>query len=149
MSTLALDLATVTGWAVESCGLVTSGTVSFRGHRSAGDGARYLKFRRWLREVIETEKPRAVFYEEVRRHLGTDAAHVYGGLVATLQMECEVREIPYLGIPVGTIKKKATGRGNAQKADMIAAARSRWPDQTIADDNQADALWILECGRAA
>ena len=148
-STLALDLATVTGWAVESCGVVTSGSISFRGGRYEGDGMRYLRFRRWLRETIETEKPGAVFYEEVRRHLGTQAAHVYGGLLATMQIECEAREIPYLGIPVGTIKKKATGRGNARKAAMIAAARDRWPDQHIADDNQADALWILECGRAA
>lgn len=149
MSSFALDLATVTGWAVESCGIVTSGTISFRGSRYEGGGMRYLRFRRWLREMIESEKPRAIFYEEVRRHLSTDAAHVYGGFLAILQTECEAREIPYLGIPVGTIKKKATGRGNAKKPDMIAAARTRWPDQIIADDNQADALWILECGRAA
>jgi Holliday junction resolvasome RuvABC endonuclease subunit len=149
MSTLALDLATVTGWAVESCGIITSGTVSFRGGRYEGGGMRYLRFRKWLREMFELAKPEAVFYEEVRRHLSTDAAHVYGGFLAMLQTECEARDLPYLGIPVGTIKKKATGRGNAKKAAMVAAARERWPDQLVADDNQADALWILECGRAA
>ncbi len=29
---------------------------------------------------------------------------------------------------------------------MIAAAIARWPDQQIADDNQADALWIWNVG---
>jgi Holliday junction resolvasome RuvABC endonuclease subunit len=141
---LALDLATTTGWAVTSCSIVTSGTICFKGGRFEGGGMRFLRFRRWLREMFESEKPDAVFYEEVRRHLSTDAAHIHGGLLAILQAECEARGVPYAGIPVGTIKKAATGRGNADKAAMIEAAAARWPDQQIADDNQADALWIMQ-----
>lgn len=146
---LALDLATTTGWAVSSCGIVTSGTINFAGSRFEGGGMRFLRFRRWLREMLANEKPQAVFFEEVRRHLSTDAAHVHGGLLAIMQAECEARGVPYLGIPVGTIKKQATGKGNADKAAMVAAAATRWPDQNITSDDQADALWILECGRLA
>lgn len=145
---LALDLATITGWAVTSCGIVTSGTISFKGSRFEGGGMRFLRFRRWLRDMLANEKPEAVYYEEVRRHLSTDAAHIHGGLLAILQAECEAKEIPYSGIPVGTIKKQATGKGNADKSAMIAAAAVRWPDQRIEDDNQADALWIMACGLA-
>jgi Holliday junction resolvasome RuvABC endonuclease subunit len=145
---LALDLATTTGWAIASCNIITSGTVSFKGSRYEGGGMRFLRFRRWLRDMLESEKPEAIYYEEVRRHLSTDSAHIHGGLLAIMQAECEARSIPYAGIPVGTIKKRATGRGNADKTAMVASAVARWPDQAIIDDNQADALWILDCGRA-
>jgi hypothetical protein len=41
------------------------------------------------------------------------------------------------------IKKHATGKGNCDKGAMLAAARDEWPDRTIQDDNEADALWLL------
>jgi Holliday junction resolvasome RuvABC endonuclease subunit len=147
-TTLALDLATTTGWASCAGGVITSGTISFKGGRYEGGGMRFLRFKKWLREILETEKPEAVYYEEVRRHMSTDAAHIHGGLLAILQAECEARTLPYQGIPVGTIKKTATGKGNADKAAMIAAANAKWPEQNIKDDNQADALWILETSKA-
>src|SRR5688500_14003077 len=46
---------------------------------------RYLRFTNWLTELDQLSGPiAAIWYEEVRRHVGTDAAHVYGGLMATL-----------------------------------------------------------------
>jgi Holliday junction resolvasome RuvABC endonuclease subunit len=145
---IGLDLATTTGWSSTASGVVQSGTISFKGSRFEGGGMRFLRFRRWLRELLEIEKPEVIYYEEVRRHMSTDAAHIHGGLLAVLQSEAEDKGIPYLGIPVGTIKKTATGKGNATKAMMVKAARAQWPDQTITDDNQADALWILATGLA-
>jgi Holliday junction resolvasome RuvABC endonuclease subunit len=147
MRLLALDLGTTTGWASDVEGLVTSGTVSFKTGRYEGGGMRYLKFRRFLSEIIELSKPDAVYFEEVRRHLSTDSAHVYGGLLATLTAECELKKVPYSGLPVGTIKKAATGNGAAKKDAMIAAAKSMFPDQQIEDDNQADALCVLHTAR--
>ncbi len=47
------------------------------------------------------------------------------GRVATLTAWAELRGIPYEGVPVGTIKRHATGKGNAAKEAMIAAARAR------------------------
>ena len=37
-------------------------------------------------------------------------------------------------------------KGNANKAAMAEAAETRWADRVIRDDNEADALWILELG---
>ena len=88
----------------------------------------------------------ATHFEEVRRHVGTDAAHVYGGLLATLTSWAETAGVAYQGVPVGTIKRHATGKGNANKDAMMAAARAR--GFSPADDNEADAiailLWALE-----
>ena len=83
----------------------------------------------------------AIWFEEVRRHAGTDAAHVYGGLMATLTAWAEMRGVPYEGVPVGTIKRFATGKGNANKEAMIASVRAR--GFSPADDNEADAIAIL------
>ena len=48
-------------------------------------GEGYLRFTNWLTELDQLSGPiAAIWYEEVRRHVGTDAAHVYGGLIATL-----------------------------------------------------------------
>ena len=108
---------------------------------------RYLRFTNWLTEIDRLSGPiAAIWFEEVRRHAGTDAAHVYGGLMATLTAWSELRGVPYEGVPVGTVKRHATGKGNANKDAMIAAARSR--GFSPADDNEADAiailLWALE-----
>ncbi|MBM1222719.1 hypothetical protein JQU17_21125 [Ponticoccus sp. SC2-23] len=140
---LALDLGTTTGWALRSSdGLITSGTASFRNSRFDGGGMRYLRFTNWLTEISKLSGPiAAIWFEEVRRHAGTDAAHVFGGLMASLTSWAELRGIPYQGVPVGTIKKHATGKGNANKAAIIAAVQAR--GFSPADDNEADAIAIL------
>ncbi len=148
-TSLAIDLGTTTGWALRSSGLITSGTVSFKPNRYDGGGMRYLRFQNWLGEMERLSGSIAtIFYEEVRRHAGTDAAHVYGGLMATLTAWAEMRGVPYQGVSVGTIKKHATGRGNARKQAMIDAARAKGFHPK--DDNEADAiailLWAIETG---
>jgi hypothetical protein len=140
---LALDLATTTGFALRAAeGAIHSGTVSFRPSRYDGGGIRYLRFGAWLDSLIEDAGGiDVVHHEEVRRHLSTDAAHVHGGLLSTLTAWCERRRIPYQGVPVGTIKRHITGRGNASKDEVIAAVRALGFNP--ADDNEADALAIL------
>ncbi|MCL4556520.1 MAG: hypothetical protein M1572_06510 [Gammaproteobacteria bacterium] len=140
---LALDLGTTTGWALTQNGQVHSGSQSFKPQRFDGGGMRYLRFQRWLNELNQVENPIAmVVFEEVRRHVSTDSAHAYGGFMATLTSWCEAQKIPYQGVPVGTIKKHATGKGNASKEEMITAARAKGFNPT--DDNQADALALLD-----
>lgn len=139
---MAVDLGTVTGWATRIAGCIQSGTVSFRPSRYDGGGMRYLRFQAWLDDVA-TQAPdlSAIYFEEVRRHIGTDAAHIYGGLLATLTAWCEQRGIAYQGVPVGTIKKFIAGKGNADKQAVIGAVRTR--GYKPVDDNEADAIAIL------
>jgi len=71
--------------------------------------------------------------------------------MASLTSWGELRGVPYQGVPVGTIKKFLTGKGNANKDAMIAAAQAR--GFSPADDNEADAiailLWALETNGGA
>jgi hypothetical protein len=154
-SILSLDLGTTTGWALRSRdGSIVSGSQSFKPQRFEGGGMRYLRFTRWLSEVAvsdeteEGEVKRAndtlldrIVFEEVRRHAGVDAAHAYGGFMSHLTSFAERHAIPYEGVPVGTIKKHATGKGNANKLMMITAMQALGHNPV--DDNEADALALL------
>lgn len=139
---LALDLGTKTGWAVKGHHIGISGVQDFSLRRWDGGGMRFLRFRRWLEEMQINTDFKEVYYEEVRHHSGTDAAHVYGGLQGVLTAWCEERNVPYEAIPVKTIKKHATGKGNCNKQAMIDAAVAKgWEP---ADHNEADALHLLD-----
>ena len=116
--------------------LTTKGIVKFvNGHAAADLGLAsdrskygYLRFTNWLSEIDRLSGPvNSIWFEEVRRHAGTDAAHVYGGLMATLTAWAELRGVLYQGVPVGTIKRHAIGKGNAPKEAMITAARAASP----------------------
>ena len=139
-----LDLGTRTGWAThDGAGTITSGTEDFTPGRFEAGGMRFLKFKRWLTDVKEAlDGVDIVYFEEVRRHAGADAAHAYGGFMAHLTAWCEHHEIPYEGVPVGTIKKFIAGKGNANKQAVINAVCKL--GFTPGDDNEADALALLQ-----
>ncbi len=142
MNILSLDLGTTTGWARLSGGAITSGSEKMKKRTAENDGMRYINFIKFL--VEQRNAPGGVdmiVYELVRRHAGTQAAHTYGGFKAHLMAFCAKHDIPCKGFEVAEIKKHATGKGNAPKQAMIAAARAR--GFSPADDNEADALAIL------
>lgn len=146
---LALDLGTQTGWSLLHKGIITSGTLTFKNDRYQGGGMRYLRFCRWLDDVkgLSGGTLGEVYFEEVRRHLGVDAAHVYGGFLATLTSWCEKESIPYQGVSVGSIKRHATGKGNASKQEVIDSLKAKGY-RLLADNNEADALALLEWVRS-
>ena len=141
---IALDLGTSTGFATcDLLGNITSGTASFKTGRFEGGGMPFLRFKRWLTDlkanlgVID-----AIYFEEVRAHKGVDAAHKYGGFVAHLTSWCEHHQIPYSGIPVGTIKKHITCKGNSSKEEVVAAVKNK--GFAPIDDNEADSFALLD-----
>lgn len=137
---LNLDLGTKTGYAIKTTP-VTSGVWKLAGGRFEGGGMRFLRFKNCLADLHALTNFDEVAYEEVRRHRGTDAAHIYGGLQATLTAWCEQEGIPYQGVSVGSIKKSATGKGNADKDQMIAAVQAK--GYLPEDDNEADAIALM------
>jgi len=146
MRILGLDLGTSTGWAFNTGEQIVFGRWNLQPSRHEDSGMRWLKFRNSLNGLRNAE---LIVYEEVARHKGAAAAHIYGGLVATLQSWCKENSIRYTSVPVGTVKKYATGKGNAAKETMIQAANSKLghivgsPLLSLSDHDIADALWIL------
>lgn len=143
MNIIAIDIGTTTGWArAGRDGHVHSGSQSFAPRRTEMAGQRWLKFRAFLNEQRQAGgEVSAVYYEDVKQHAGTLAAHVYGGFLACLEMWCAANNVPLRPVGVGVVKKHWTGKGNADKEAMIATARAR--GFRPVDSNEADALAIL------
>lgn len=142
MRILAFDLATKCGWAFkEESKRAKHGTESLENKKWDGAGMRFVKFIKFVHDLLEKYKPELVVFEGVRRHRGTDAAHIYGGFMATLQTICESNNVPYTAYGVTEIKKFWTGQGYADKQAMINVATDRGYNPE--DDNAADALAIL------
>ena len=135
---LALDLATKTGWA-HSNG--ASGVQEFRLRRGDSPGMRWLEVRAWLNRVLDSADADVIVYEQAH-HRGGAATHLAHAMIGIVESVAAERDINITNRHTATIKKHATGKGNAPKDEMLAAARSKWGE--VEDDNHADALWLLD-----
>ena len=113
---LALDLGTTTGWALRgSDGHITSGSelpaAALRRRRNALPALQTLAHRD--QAILRRHRLPALRRGAPPRldRRGPRLRRV----PATLTAWCEHHQIPYQGVPVGTIKKHATGKGNAGK----------------------------------
>lgn len=145
MTTLALDLATTTGFAIaRDDGRIESGTEVFGPRSNEGPGGRFLRMRRWLVDTKAAHDPlRLIAFERVH-HVGEGqayAAQLYGGFLAVVLMFAEHHQIECRGYQIQKIKQAWTGKGNAKKPDMI--ARCRELGFNPVDDNEADAIALL------
>lgn len=182
---LALDMATSTGWALrDALGHVTSGVQRFDLGRGESAGMRFVRFARWLEEITRDPLPTSlslgmkasdtkinregrvdVIAFERAHHRGGPATEVGVGLMTHMLACAAAYGIETLPVHTATLKKHATGRGNAKKPDMILAASKRWPNvvglrgahlahgnpANPLGDDEADALCVLawaleECG---
>lgn len=65
------------------------------------------------------------------------------GLGWIIRMALREAEVPYVIVPPSTLKRYATGRGNADKAAMQMAAQKRLGyDTDKPDDNEVDSLFL-------
>lgn len=149
MKALCIDIGTTTGFAWGSLNPddhnVMSGVWELKQGRFESAVVRVLNFVKMLDKMADSVGVDRVYFEEVRRHNSTDAAHWYGAFMMRLQEWCHGRNIPYESLPVGEIKKFTTGKGNANKDAMVKAVRE-W-GFTPKDDNEADAIAMLRLVR--
>ena len=142
---LALDLATKTGFAVlRKDGTIRSGMVTLPDASKTPTGERLNRFRNWLNDTKarQGDIDFVVWEQPVVRY--ANAVAPLFQLVGTVCSWAEHHGIGYAnsGVASTTIKKFATGRGNAKKPEMIKAAQEKGFD--IKDDNEADALHLLQ-----
>ena len=153
---LALDLATKTGWSVRRPdGAVESGVQDFSLKRGESPGMRYLRFGIWVQDMIcharQWDYPLdALVVYELPHMRGGHATTVLIGLETRTQEACARLSlgpgnaaVDFASVQTATLKKFATGKGNASKAEMIEAAKPLLGRDPI-DDNEADARHILE-----
>ena len=139
MNILALDLATKTGWAH------SDGTSGVKCYDWAGvpNDQRWHQHFDWLSEVLADKEADAIVYEQAH-HRGGAATRIAVGLVTVTELFANCLRLQVKPYHTATIKKHATGKGNAKKHEMYAAAKQRNPDREFIDDNEIDALFLLD-----
>lgn len=141
MKILALDMATKTGWAViEDGGIKESGVQDFTKGRGESNGLMFLRFRKWLQEIASFGPFSIVAYERAH-YRGGAATEVCVGLQTRAQEFAAETGAESAPVATTTLKKFATGRGNADKADMVKAAALILGRPPV-DDNEADAVHV-------
>ena len=152
---LALDLSSKTGWALlDRNGRILSGVQEFSLTRGESKGMRFLRFRKWLKDILilgelgvqfSKEQPGLVIWEQAH-HRGSFATELCVGLVTDVMAEAALYELEHMSVHSATLKKFATGKGKAGKDEMVLKAKEFYPSVEILDDNHADALLILRYG---
>lgn len=117
-----------------------------------------------LRRFLELVQPNLVAYEDVKftpaealsrmsaaavMARAATAAELIGAFRATVVTWCEEKNVPCTGFSIGQIKKRATGKGNASKAEMISACNAQFGTsfpvenyESTGVDNVADAAFV-------
>ena len=138
---LSLDLGTHLGWAAwRPTSWLGHGRVILTGEHAP----RFAQARREIAALIAAHGPRLLVIETPSaRHRG--AALVLYGLRAIALLVAHEHGMDVLEVMPAELKQQATGKGNADKAAVLAAARARWGD--VETEDEADALWALEWAR--
>ena len=143
MNILALDPATHCGFA-HSCGL--SGVWDLSVRRDESSGMRLIRLRGKLDEIKRTVGVDILVYE-ANRYSGAgkrgNAQVVQSEIQGVIKVWGEDNKVDYRAYSSKEVKKHATGNGNAGKDAMKDAAVTRFK-RVIEDDNECDALWILD-----
>lgn len=137
---LALDVAGNCGWAVTPR---VSGVWDIKPRRGDSPGMRYIYLRKKLSSVLKAYPDLSLVVYERAHHRGGAATEYALGYSAIIQSWCAEKKIEHQAVHSSEIKREATGRGSASKADMIAAAKIKWPKINVISDDHADALWLL------
>lgn len=169
---LALDLGTETGYAMEMEGYPLSCGTFFLAHpkelkyqkRLRMDRRLDMRFTRlvdFLRKVCRDFYPDWIVFEDVQFTRTSCQAHLWATWRAAVWLVCHEKGIMSECCPVGTLKKFATGHGNAQKPDMARALcqknlRFKRLDGEVfdtdtgnkIDDNAVDALHLLNWAKS-
>lgn len=108
-------------------GRFESGTQTFDLQRGESPGMRYLRFDRWLAEMLAMVKPQLVVYEQAYLMPTAHASEIFFGLTTRVLAACASLGIEHQAVNAMKLKKWTAGHGRASKGMMLDAVRSRWP----------------------
>lgn len=140
---VAFDQATLCGVAYQKAGDKTAKTelwdLSIKSKES--QGMKWIRFESKLRDFLKKHKIEVLAYELPSGRNTNPIIHS-SKLICLMEKVCTEMDIEYVEFSSKSIKKFATGNGNAGKPLMIQYAESLWGYEGN-DDNEADAIHIL------
>ncbi|MBO5970043.1 MAG: crossover junction endodeoxyribonuclease RuvC [Clostridia bacterium] len=136
---LALDIATHTGY----YSMHGSGTWNFTESMRRNNNKQHAAFRNTLIEFISQHNIKVIVAEDVsvnNHFTDTRKLSEFRGILMEI---CDTLDLPEpTFINPKTVKKWATGNGNADKEMMMRFCKMRWKTNPV-DDNEADATHIF------
>lgn len=137
--TIGIDPGLVTGWAINDDGRIEAGSWDLKAVKGADP--LYTLYQR-LTAILQYDPVGLVCYEEpVARGMAARSLNRQLGVIIVV---CELHCVPHYPVNPGTLKKYATGKGNATKPEMATAL----PGNLQSDDHNAvDAIHLSEYGR--
>lgn len=146
---LALDLATHCGFAFNPPGEEPEFGTEVLPSTGKAVGPFVAAYDKWLRGMLDVQKPALVIYESPSLFAKTtpDTVIKLNGLATHTEWVCYRKGLTVRSANPSSLKKFFAGHGKATKDDMKAEARRRgWK---VSDDNQADACavraWAIYC----
>lgn len=149
---LALDLATVTGWAVDrpsggpvpACGI-------FRTPFAGGDdyGSGFAAFYDWLHDMTSLHQPTLLAFEAPLDSQNThnrQATRVLIGMATLAETVAAARGITCFETHIQTVRKHFTGSGRSQKPDVM--YRCRVLGWQVPNHDAADACAVWDYAHA-
>ncbi|MET9303217.1 hypothetical protein ABZX66_28240 [Micromonospora aurantiaca] len=132
-----LDLS-MTGTGIAWC----DGTTYTVAPKLSGD-ARLLEIRSEVARAVDGRRLDLVVIEDLPTH--AKAAGITGMVHGVVRAYLREMLLPYALVAPASVKKYATGKGNAGKPEMAVAAFKRG-GREFRDDNQCDAWWLRAMG---
>ena len=145
MKILALDLSvTGTGWATNEDGEPHySGIITHTKPKKGVYQHPMVRLNRIKEEVDRLSYDAKLVVMEGYSYGNNQRAHQLAELGGLIRWHLWYLGIPYVEVAPTTLKKFATGTGKAKKPEVIASAIRRLGYERH-DDNEADALWLLQ-----
>jgi len=167
---LALDLGSDLGWALFDGHNYEFGLQDFHPDpKTEAVGKRLTRFRSWLKDMLIDSNNHILVDQvtyELPHHRGGAATRWLVGMATIVVTACADLDIPVDNVHTATLKKWTTGKGRAEKHEMIAAVFARWPkivgdgeryvkpylaekkkrlpkDVVVLEDDEADAIALL------
>jgi len=135
MNILALDLSLAATGICTPAGDLTTFKPRFAGEH------RFDEIAAHVRDLVISTKAEMVCMEDVFIGQNASSSKPLCMLHGAVRLQLMRKKIPYAVVSPMSLKKAATGRGNAQKSDM----RLAWYKRTgvdVSDDNACDAAWL-------
>lgn len=137
-----LDLSlTSTGVAIIHGDVITVQRVTSKGSKGATTARQVDRLRTIVESiaaVVPDTEHTSIAIEGPSYGSTGSAAHILGGLWWLVRSYFADSDV--VVVPPGTVKKYATGRGNAGKDEVLAAVVRRYPHVEVSGNDEADAL---------
>lgn len=143
-----VDLSlTGTGVAIIDGGLIQTFTYGTKGSRGATLPQRAERLLNIVAAVrMYTERADFVVIEGPAFGQNNPGTHDRSGLWWLVVDRLCFEGYPIAVVPPTTLKKYVTGKGNAQKDEVMLAVAHRYPDAEVKNNNEADALGLAAMG---